>query len=174
MKKRSVNLLVALLFCLILVGTTTGYLFFFQNNQTEPENKVTYALVTTSPQENSIAFDGCGTEFIQMYSVDVPGNLQDSLEALFNVTDYQIPNTTYSNSLYNSDIAVSITSEGDMTLVNLDGDLISAGTCDDPRVINQITKTIEANLPDDTEYKILLNGSEQNWRCWNDMSGTCS
>jgi hypothetical protein len=174
MKKSLANLLVVFLLVVVTAGSV-GYLFF-SNIQTASTSDgiVTYALVTTAPEENSIAFEGCGAEFIKLYSVNVPGTLQDSLAGLFQVTDYKIPNTNFTNSLYNSTIKSTVTQEAETTIVNLNGDLISAGTCDDPRVINQITKTIEANLPENSEYKIKLNGSEQNWRCWNDMSGNCN
>ncbi|TAL19674.1 hypothetical protein EPN90_02705 [Patescibacteria group bacterium] len=54
-------------------------------------------------------------------------------------------------------------------LVNLKGEIFSAGVCDDPRIIEQV----ELTAAQFGKVKILLNGSESAWRCFGDQSGLC-
>lgn len=154
----------------IVLGVTIlivaiAYPFLQSEEAQAPESSVpsvAYYLLADEDTENAVPFDGCGVEYLFQYESITQGGLQESLQELFSIKDPEL------SALAGSDIEVAV-SNG---TVNLQGDLISAGTCDDPRIRNQIIKTIELFLPEE-EYTILLNGSETEWRCWNDMSGLC-
>lgn len=60
--------------------------------------------------------------------------------------------------------------DGVTTEVWINGDIMSAGACDDPRIRGQIEWTIKRFRP---KFKVFLNGSESEWRCFGDMSGLC-
>lgn len=168
--KKKITQISILLIAFLIVIVLIGYLSFNKKN-TLP---LAYAVLATELSENAIAIQGCDTEFLQLYPNTKANNLKGSLEALFAIKSYKVNDTGFNNSLYNSNLKVTVLSDNTATIVDLNGDLISAGTCDDPRIKAQIEETIKANLPSNKQYVIRLNGSEQNWKCWNDMSGTCN
>src|SRR5690606_18897422 len=61
--------------------------------------------------------------------------------------------------------------EGDTRVIEFEGQFISAGTCDDPRIKAQIEETVKLYAD---KYEIRLNGKESEWRCLFDQSGLCS
>lgn len=96
--------------------------------------------------------------------------VRDALETLFSVKE-----TNY-HGLYNalafSDLKVDriLSRDGVTTDVEIVGSLNSGGLCDDPRIVQQIEATVRHFRPD---YRILLNGSESEWKCVGNMSGQC-
>jgi hypothetical protein len=76
------------------------------------------------------------------------------------------------NALAFSDLQVDqvVTTDGRTTRVELSGEVVSGGTCDDPRIKAQIEETVRQFHPD---FKIILNGDEAAWRCLGDGSGLC-
>jgi hypothetical protein len=155
---------------LILIATVIivaiAYPFLVSERAQAPESteeKVAYFLLANENDTLAQPFDGCGVEYLARFDSITSGGLQDSLQELFSIKDPEL------SALANSDIEVAISN----STINLQGELISAGTCDDPRIRNQIIKTIEIYYPEQ-EYTILLNGSESEWRCWNDQSGLCN
>ncbi|MFA6603496.1 MAG: hypothetical protein WCT10_01485 [Patescibacteria group bacterium] len=97
--------------------------------------------------------------------------LRDALQSLFAVRD-----TNYDglyNSLASSSLAVDKiqSRDGVTTEVWLKGQIVSSGTCDDPRIKEQIEATVRRLKPD---FKIFLNGSEKNYRCIGNQSGDCA
>jgi len=96
--------------------------------------------------------------------------LRDALQSLLVIHD-----TNY-DGLYNSLATSSLTldkiqsRDGVTTEVWLKGEVRSGGACDDPRVKEQLEATIRRLKPD---FKIFLNGSEENYRCLGDQSGNC-
>lgn len=96
--------------------------------------------------------------------------VKDALETLFAVRESQINGLL--NSLWESTLKVEqIRSiDGFTTEVWLVGELLSPGTCADPRIKEQVEATVRQYRP---EFEIILNGNEANWRCFGDMSGLC-
>jgi hypothetical protein len=157
------NKFLILLITILIV--TLAYPFLRSQEVKAPESftpMVAYYLLADESTENAEPFDGCGVEYLVRYDSITEGGLKYALQELFSIKDPEL------SALAGSEIEVAV-SNG---TVNLQGTLISAGTCDDPRIKNQILRTIELYLPED-EYTVLLNGSESEWRCWNDMSGLC-
>lgn len=115
---------------------------------------------------------GCGPEYLVplIESYEGEDNLENALNYLFaiDVNEYK----GYRNSFYMSDLTVDVNEVSNPIIVDLQGELIQAGTCDDPRLKAQVEKTVEYYL-ENSEYEIQLNGSEQGWRCLGDESGLC-
>lgn len=76
------------------------------------------------------------------------------------------------NALAYSTIVVDriVSRDGVTTEVELKGEIVSGGTCDWPRITEQVEATVRRFRP---KYRILLNGSESAWRCLGDESGFC-
>lgn len=94
----------------------------------------------------------------------------DALMTLFSIKD---PNVSgMYNSVWQSTLTVDeIRGIGDQTVeVYISGETMTSGVCDDPRFKEQIEATVRQYWP---KYSIFLNGSEKNWECFGDMSGTC-
>ncbi len=71
--------------------------------------------------------------------------LRAALEELLSLTDQFYGESGLYNALYNSKLTVknvTIDAEG-KALVYLEGTMLSAGTCDDPRIIAQLTYTVK-------------------------------
>lgn len=96
----------------------------------------------------------------------------DALDSLFAVKDTTFKG--FHNSLAESVglkvDRVSLVGDG-MVEVNVIGTPVSAGACDTPRIKAQIEQTVLHYHP---AVRVLLNGSEAEWRCLGDESGTCS
>lgn len=157
------NKLILLISVVILVAL--AYPFLNSERAQAPMQEsvsVAYFLLAEEDTENAVPFDGCGVEYLVRFDSISDGGLQESLQELFSIKEPEL------SALAGSEIEVAVSN----STINLQGDLISAGTCDDPRIRNQILKTIELYYPEQ-DYTVLLNGSEAEWRCWNDMSGLC-
>ena len=61
--------------------------------------------------------------------------------------------------------------EGTKRIIEFEGQFVSSGVCEDPRIKAQIEETIKLYAP---SYEIRLNGSAKDWRCLFDASGSCS
>ncbi|HTM68242.1 MAG TPA: hypothetical protein VL426_02980 [Candidatus Binatia bacterium] len=96
--------------------------------------------------------------------------VHDALMTLFSIKDAN-RNELY-NALWQSDLAVEKiqSRDGVVTEVWLKGKTKSGGACDDPRIKAQIEWTIKRLKPN---FKIFLNGTETDYRCLGDQSGTC-
>jgi hypothetical protein len=96
--------------------------------------------------------------------------LRDALNTLFAVRDTNVQGAL--NSLDDATLKVDDirSTDGVTTEVHISGALNSGGTCDDPRITEQVEGTIRRFRP---KYKVFWNGSEANWRCHGDMSGEC-
>jgi hypothetical protein len=97
----------------------------------------------------------------------------DALMSLFDVTEDSYDglhnSLAQSKSLGLKVDRVSLVGDG-MVEVNILGTPISSGACDDPRIKSQIEQTVLWYHP---SVRVLLNGSEAEWRCFGDMSGEC-
>ena len=63
---------------------------------------------------------------------------------------------------------MNVSPNGDVS-VALTGALLSAGTCDDPRIEEQIKQTIAANAETNANISVTINGQDLN--AYFDMSG---
>jgi hypothetical protein len=97
-------------------------------------------------------------------------DVRDSLTALFNILDHH--ESWQLDALANSRLAVDKiqSRDGVTTEVWLKGTLSSGGACDDPRIKAQVENTIAQFKP---KFQVYLNGSDKDWRCFGDQSGTC-
>ncbi len=127
--------------------------------------------VTTPPADSF----GCGDTIEFIESDEEPfgnasGDVLTALEELFAIEESLDPETGLYNSLAPSDIVVdSVTSDGMTTFVELSGSIISAGSCDDPRIEEQIRATVEANSPENRDISIKFDGEDLHE--YFDMSG---
>ena len=146
----------------------------------ESSNYVTVALILTEGSDipEGVVLGptiGCSDRvaMVSMSRVSDSGEVViDALNTLFGLRDPS-PKDFYS-SLAFSDVKVlnrSIaTSDGVNVMIRLEGDLVSSGVCDTPRIKAQVEETIRHFYPN---FKIVLNGSESAWRCFGDQSELC-
>lgn len=132
------------------------------------------ALVAVDDNGQSGELIGCGDSivFVEKTVADAPTEelIQTALEELFDIEDSLYGESGLYNALAPSDVTVdSVTVNGSDVEVVLSGSIISAGTCDDPRIEQQIRKTIEANLPPTSNVTVLFDGADLNE--YFDMSG---
>ena len=167
-----------LAFLLILVIALGG--FYFKNKNAAPKGPVQYYMsyIPESSSEpapqNSIKFDGCGPEYLVLIpSLNATsGSLKEALNELFTIDSFDFDGSSLVNPLYNSNAQVEVENTQDKLIVDINGSIISSGTCDDPRIIAQIEETVK-HYALDKPYSIRLNGSESEWSCYGDMSGEC-
>lgn len=118
---------------------------------------------------------GCGDSIVLIDSEEEPfgntnGDVLTALEALFAMEGSLVGADELYNSLAGSDITVDgVNSDATTIYVSLSGSIISAGTCDDPRIEEQIRATVEANSPAGMNISILFDGEELDE--YFDMSG---
>jgi hypothetical protein len=143
----------------------TSVVYYFFQGSTQPviapaQVGGAYYLLSSQLNPNAVPIEGCGTEYLERVGDKTTGDLQTALNTLFSIKLSEL------SSLYNSTVTAQVTD----STVDLQGQLISAGTCDVPRILNQIQKTISEY---GDNYKVTLNGSESAFRCFGDESGTC-
>ena len=119
---------------------------------------------------------GCGDaiEFIQAEistEMTVEARIEAALEELFGIETALYGEQRFYNALSTSSItesSVNVSPNGDVS-VALTGALLSAGTCDDPRIEEQIKQTIAANAETNANISVTINGQDLN--AYFDMSG---
>lgn len=122
---------------------------------------------------------GCG-DTLQLVEQEISpngdaGTVKAALEALFAIEGSNYGESGLYNALYQSDITVGAVVVGngnspDATVeVTLSGNIISGGTCDDPRIEEQIRATVEANAPEGATITIVFDGEDLHE--YFDMSG---
>ncbi len=150
------------------------------NEQTESvANEMTVALVltegTAAPKDAQLGETfGCNDKvaFVKVPRESDSGDtLKDALNSLLAVkdTNYHGFYTALAFSTLKVDKIQS--TDGVTTEVWLSGLPKSGGTCDDPRIKEQLEQTIKRLKPN---FKIFLNGSEAKYKCIGDLSGRCS
>jgi hypothetical protein len=107
-------------------------------------------------------------------SVEATGSriapLRTTLERLLAMKREEAWPLGYETTLQASSVRVGdIARKDGVFIIDLVGQFLSAGTCEDPRIKKQIELTAGQFGP----YRILLNGSESAWRCLFDESGEC-
>jgi len=132
------------------------------------------ALVTM--EGGTVGNIGCGDaiEFIQAEistEMTVEARIEAALEELFSIETALYGESGLYNALSSSSISVVSVDEEENGDVNvaLTGALLSAGTCDDPRIEEQIKQTIAANAETNANISVTINGQDLN--AYFDMSG---
>jgi hypothetical protein len=171
------NLLVALIIALL------GVLFFNVQTSLAPGGEeadtstVSFFMIVEQGDHippDAFPFEGCGEEYAVEVEEEVEGEggLEAALNAMFSINQTPYPGTTFRNSHYMSELEAKV----DGQFVDLEGLAANDGHCDTPRYKAQVELTIDA-YSNTTEYPegrtIRLNGSDANWRCLGDESGTC-
>jgi hypothetical protein len=116
---------------------------------------------------------GCGdrVEAARVHrAIQTDSVLRDALVTLFSIDE-----TGYDglyNALAQSNLKVEdiLSRDGVTTEVRLTGTLPAEGACSVPRIKAQIEQTIRRFKPN---YRVILNGTESEYRCFGDMSGQC-
>jgi hypothetical protein len=176
------KIIIGVLLSIILVG---GY-FMYQPYQKANKNIAEKTVQTGNDKIEKkathkialVAFDGSklatelkskgsqkiGCDDVIVYK-DIQGDLSDKeiLEKMFVFDDYDEKDGTYnvfSGSSKNLKVESMETDKTGTMTVKLSGELITGGTCDDPRVPAQIVKTIEQFNKDVKNIEIYINGEE--------------
>jgi hypothetical protein len=142
-------------------------------------DELTIALVLTANTEKPVGIDRMGDGFgcqddiayvSRPRAVDTGEPVNDALTTLFSIKDSS--SGVLYNSLWQSNLEVEKvwSTDGVTTEVWLRGTVMTGGVCDDPRVKEQIEATVRQFRP---KYRIILNGSESEYRCLGNMSGLC-
>jgi hypothetical protein len=162
-----------LLVSIIILLFLSGAVFYSKQNKATISD-LSYYLVSDQKKPGAIEIEGCSLEYL--IPVQVPEATEVSaklaLEYLLAIKTPIEPVSGLSTSLYNSELTFDIIEEDDTVSLNLVGDLISAGTCDVPRITGQIESTLQNYYPS-KQIQIGLNGSLKSWECFGDESGNC-
>lgn len=140
-----------------------------KSDEAAKEINLQVALIKMADNGKNDELVGCGDSIV-LVDKSVEGEdfidsrkVSEALELLFE-TDALNQSELY-NSLANSkNLAISsvnISENPGNTVIQVDivGEMMSAGTCDDPRIKEQIYSTIEANAEAD-EIKVTINGED--------------
>ncbi len=149
---------------------------------TIPATSVQIALVDVSPAEPGPNAFGCGDNIVMVEKTNVlkqdalkSASVIAALKELFKIKqrEYQFGDGMLMSALADSQVIVNSVQilNGEAT-VELEGYFTFGGTCDTPRVKEQIKRTI-MQFPFVKSVTILLNGSEKEYECLSDQSGNC-
>ncbi|MFC1703087.1 hypothetical protein ACFLZO_01335 [Patescibacteria group bacterium] len=142
-------------------------------------NDITVAFVIPDGQDMPLGLEvedetfGCNDTIVHMKrgrETASGDTVRDALTTLFAEKESTVGEAH--NALAYSTLLVDriVSRDGVTTEVELKGELVSAGACDSPRIKEQVEATVRWFRPN---FKILLNGSESQWRCFGDESGLC-
>jgi hypothetical protein len=138
---------------------------------------VEVAYIALNDNGSSGPLVGCGDSEV-LTEVTVSGHLntesrvQSALENLFANKDQYLGESGLYNSLYQSALTVdSVSIEGKTIDVEISGETLSAGECDDPRMVDQIRATVENNLDSDRKFIITINLNGKPLEKIQDLSG---
>lgn len=109
---------------------------------------------------------GCGDSLVLVTQIseevlNPEEQIEAALEALFAIDGSSYGESGLYNALSPSDVTVdSVHLEDGELEVQLSGSLLSGGTCDDPRIMEQIKETAKSNsgIGTELEMSILVNG----------------
>lgn len=147
--------------------------------QFEGKTKLQVAVVKMEDDGKSGEKIGCGDSIIYIEKTAEGIKLEDSrkiqlaLKELFAIGATTVEGPYYNGLQHSKNLnvdSVNETNNGDSSIVSvlISGELISAGTCDDPRISEQIYSTIEANSSAD-KIEVLIN--DKDLKDYFDMSG---
>ena len=128
----------------------------------EGETTLKVALVKLNDNGASGEAIGCGDSIVYIdktadgIKLENTRKVQLALTELFAYGKTAVTDDYYNGLQHSKDLAVYSVNES-ITEVRLTGQLISAGTCDDPRMKEQIYSTIRANSNPNGEITVLIN-----------------
>lgn len=129
------------------------------------QNSVKIALVDPIGEPGPNTF-GCGDRIVMVNrNISTTTPLQTALEELFSVRPRDYGQSGYITALDDQNFHITRVAivEGTAT-IEITGTIRFGGTCDVPRVEEQIKQTIK-QFSSVQNYRILLNDSERNWQC---------
>lgn len=131
----------------------------------KPDATLKIALVKLNDNGASGELIGCGDSIVYIDKTAEEGNkVQVALEELFvygttATTDEYYNGLQYAKNLKVDSVNVS-ENPGKTTIeIRISGEMASGGTCDDPRITEQIMSTIKANTTAD-EIKVYINDKD--------------
>lgn len=140
------------------------------NNNPSTNQSVDVKLYMVAVGDNGTAGPkiGCGDSLVPVdQNISVPkgsasattaASISGALKRLFAVRDQHYGDSGLYNALYQSQIAIGeVTFGNDTATVPLSGSFRSGGTCDDPRIIEQITATVK-QFPEVKTATITFSG----------------
>jgi len=107
---------------------------------------------------------GCNDSlvFLQRRFPSADQDLKSAIQQLLSIKDQYYGQSGFYNALYNSNLTLdSVSIENNEAIINLSGELVSGGTCDDPRIKAQLTKTA-LQFPDVQTVSIFINNQPLN------------
>lgn len=134
---------------------------------------VQIALVNEIGTPSATTF-GCGDE-IEMVnrSVSTTTPLKTAIEELMSIHTRAYGMSGLTTALYQNNFTVnSVTITGTHADIDLSGTIMIGGVCDNPRIQEQMKRTI-LQFPGITTYQIKLNGTTANWDCLFNGSVSC-
>ena len=148
---------------------------------TEPELETTLQIAVVKMEDDGKTGEkiGCGDSIIYIEKtaegtkLEETKKIQLALKELFAIGVTAVDNEYYNGLQHSKNLkveSVNKTNNGDNSIISviLSGELISAGTCDDPRIKEQIYSTVKANSSAD-EVQVYIN--DQELEEYFDMSG---
>lgn len=120
---------------------------------------------------------GCGdsevlVEDTALGATTTKARIQSALGKLFANKDQYLGESGLYNALYQSTLTVdSVTVDGKTVDVEISGETLSSGECDDPRMVDQIRATVENNLDSDKKFIITININGKPLEKIQDLSG---
>ncbi len=145
----------------------------------ETSNTLQVALVAIEDNGANGQLIGCGDSVVlvevepeddPMQTAQTASKVSDALDALFAIEGSDYGESGLYNALYQSNLTTnSVSYSGSTMLISLSGSITSGGTCDDPRIEQQIRATAAANAPAGTEITIVFDGEDLHE--YFDMSG---
>lgn len=139
-------------------GTVTATAIPAETSESRPETVIIFLVLL---DDNGAMGDrvGCGDSLVPVEAAVAPYTdaTRAALAALLAAGDPQVEGIY--NGLVHSNLTVSgVTILGQRATVRLSGELLSGGSCDNPRIIEQIKKTVGFHNPGVTEVSVLVNG----------------
>ncbi|MBI4122336.1 MAG: hypothetical protein HY461_03310 [Parcubacteria group bacterium] len=117
---------------------------------------------------------GCGDVLVPVRRelTKTQSDLAHAIVELLTIKEKAYADQGLSNTIAKSKVRLTnIHYDGKTRVIDFEGEFVSGGTCDDPRIKAQIEETVKLYSSD---YRIQLNGSETGWKCLGDQSGTCA
>jgi hypothetical protein len=131
---------------------------------TEVTKQLTLYYIATEDAGVSGDLIGCDDSAVSIRTVDVTTSdvVKSSLEMLLADKNQFYGGSGLYNALYQSDLRYDNSSlDGDHLTINLSGDLVLGGECDNPRVKAQLEKTAES-ATEVGQVSIMINGKTLN------------
>jgi hypothetical protein len=160
-------------------GTGYGGKIIGELSMNADENSVVVFLVSEKGEykgDDAYMEIGCDSLLVPVRRelTKTQSDLAEALVQLLTIKQMQYEEQGLRNAVAPSAPTIKLTNiryEGQTRVIEFEGQFLSAGTCDDPRIKAQIEETVKLYV---TDYEIRINGKESEWRCLFDQSGECA